>query len=88
MQIMLDLARQHHRVLNEPAPSCILKDFGDTGITLEMSVWVNDPEAGITNVRSDLYLAIWQAFKQHAITIPYTQKDLPAATPPALSPGT
>jgi len=86
MQIMLGLARQHERVLKEPAPSCILKEFGDIGIALEMNVWVNDPESGITNVRSDLYLAIWKAFKQHAITIPYTQKDLPVIPPTALSP--
>ena len=88
MQIMLDLAHQHTRVLKEPAPSCILKEFSDTGITLEMNVWVNDPEAGITNVRSDLYLAIWKAFKQHAITIPYTQKDLPTVPPATVSPET
>lgn len=88
MQIMLDLAHQHARVLKEPAPSCILKEFSDTGITLEMNVWVNDPEAGITNVRSDLYLAIWKAFKQHAITIPYTQKDLPTVPPATVSPET
>ncbi len=85
MQIMLSLARQHERVLNEPAPSCILKEFSDTGIALEMSVWVNDPEAGITNVRSELYLAIWKAFKQHAITIPYTQKEVRVPAPPAAS---
>ncbi len=86
MQIMLDLARDHARVLSDPAPSCILKDFNDTGITLEMSVWINDPEAGITNVRSDLYVAIWKAFKKHGIMIPYAQKDAPAlpAPPPAL----
>mgnify|MGYP000026378069 FL=1 len=85
MQIMLDLARDHTRVLSDPAPSCILKDFNDTGITLEMSVWINDPEAGITNVRSDLYVAIWKAFKKHGIMIPYAQKDAPAlpAPPPA-----
>ena len=85
MQIMLDLARKHERVLDDPAPSCILKEFGDIGITLEMSVWVNDPDAGITNVRSELYLAIWKAFKQHAITIPCTQKEVRVSTLPAFS---
>lgn len=86
MQIMLDLARNHNRVLSDPAPSCILKDFNDAGITLEMSVWINDPEAGITNVRSDLYMAIWKAFKKHGIMIPYAPKDAPAlpVPPPAL----
>ena len=83
MQIMLELARRHNRVLSEPAPGCILKEFSDTGITLEMTVWINDPDAGITNVRSDLYLAIWKAFKQHNITIPYTQKEVRAPAPSA-----
>jgi len=50
--------------------------FGDNGIELELQVWIQDPEAGLAIVRSDLNLAIWRAFKAAGISIPYPQRDL------------
>jgi small-conductance mechanosensitive channel len=38
--------------------------------------WIRDPEDGVNNVRSDLYLAIWDAFETAGITIPFPQRDL------------
>lgn len=54
----------------------MLKNFADSGIELELRVWIGDPEQGPDSVRSDINLAIWRAFKQHDITIPYPQRDL------------
>lgn len=76
MQIMLDTARAHYRVLRNPEPGCVISEFSDNGIVLEMGIWINDPEAGTANVRSDLYLAIWKAFKQQGITIPCLQRNV------------
>ena len=39
-------------------------------------MWINDPEQGVNNVRSDINLAIRDAFKAHGITIPFPQRDL------------
>jgi small-conductance mechanosensitive channel len=39
-------------------------------------LWIQDPEDGVNNVRSDLYLSIWDAFKAEGITIPYPQRDV------------
>ena len=51
-------------------------EFGDNGINLELRIWSSDPQNGITNVRSDLNLAIWRLFKQAGITIPFPQRDV------------
>ncbi len=76
MAIMLDIAREHPRVIAEPQPACQLTEFGDNGIHLEARVWVADPEAGFGSVRSDINLEIWRRFKQEGITIPFPQQDL------------
>ena len=51
-------------------------DFGDNGISLELRVWINDPENGIANVRSDVNVGIWRRFKEAGITIPFPQRDV------------
>jgi small-conductance mechanosensitive channel len=76
MEIMLEIAREHPRVLSDPAPSCRLIEFGDNGIHLEARIWVADPESGLGGVRSDINLEIWRRFKQEGITIPFPQRDL------------
>jgi small-conductance mechanosensitive channel len=69
--------------------------FGDNGIDLELRLWVNDPENGVNNVRSDIYLRIWRAFRVAGISIPYPQREVrliperaaKAASPSAGRPG-
>ena len=69
-------ARANPRVLDDPAPTTRLMAFGESGIQLELRVWIQDPEAGMGSVRSDINLAIWHAFKDAGIVIPYPQRDL------------
>ena len=82
MRIILDLARTHPRVLAEPAPGCLLTAFGDNGIELELQAWINDPEEGIGNIHSDILLAVWHAFKQQRITLPFPQRETAIKTIP------
>jgi len=76
MALMLQCANKSSRVLNMPEPTVMLKSFADSGIELELRVWIADPEYGADSVRSDINVAIWRAFKQAKITIPYPQRDL------------
>ena len=76
MALMEEAARVNPRVLEEPQPAARLMAFGDNGIELELRVWIQDPEAGLANVRSDINLAIWRSFKDAGIVIPYPQRDL------------
>ncbi|GMR20347.1 MAG: mechanosensitive ion channel [Gammaproteobacteria bacterium] len=76
MQLMLEAAQQCNRILTEPKAVSRLMRFGESGIDLELRVWIRDPQAGIGSVRSEIYLAIWKTFKLNNITIPYPQRDL------------
>jgi small-conductance mechanosensitive channel len=76
LDLMNKAAAKHPRVERAPAPVGRVISFGESGIDLELRFWIRDPEDGVNNVRSDLYLAIWDAFKEAGITIPFPQRDV------------
>ena len=41
-----------------------------------LTFWINDPEAGMGNVRSDVMMALWDAFKREGIRVPYPVRDI------------
>jgi small-conductance mechanosensitive channel len=76
LEICVECAAKVPRVLNDPAPVCQLRAFGDNAVDLELRLWIGDPMNGINNVRSDTLRAIWKAFHDEGIDIPYPQRDL------------
>jgi small-conductance mechanosensitive channel len=50
--------------------------FGDSSVDLELCFWINDPQAGTTNVRSAVLLGIWDRFRERGIEIPFPQRHL------------
>lgn len=74
MEIMSEEASKHPRVMQDPAPMVYMKNFGDNGIDLELSAWINDPEEGQLNLRSEINQGIWQRFQEEGIEIPYPQR--------------
>ncbi len=83
MALLVEVANSKPRVLKDPKPVARLMSFGDNGIDLELRVWIEDPEDGVNNIRSDLNVGIWRAFKAAGITIPYPQRDLYIKSAPA-----
>lgn len=76
MQEMLEAGNEHPRVLKDPVAVTRLMSFGDSGIELELRVWVRDPEAGLGSIRSDVNLNIWKRFKKNNIVIPFPQREV------------
>ncbi len=76
MALLLECAHASPRVLAEPKPAVRLMEFADSGIELQLRVWIADPEKGTGAVKSEINLAVWRAFKQSGITIPYPQRDV------------
>jgi small-conductance mechanosensitive channel len=64
------------RVLKDPAPVCQLAKFGDSSLDFSLWFWIGDPIKGVGNVRSDVLLALWDAFKREGIEIPYPVRDM------------
>ena len=82
MRLLEEVARKNRRVIADPPPKAFLLRFGDSGIELELGVWIDDPEMGMSNIRSELNVEVWRAFKEAGVEIPYPQREvrvLPAA---------
>lgn len=75
-QVLLEAAATHARVLKTPAPAVLLRGFGADGLEMELGFWIQDPEQGSNNVRSDLNFAIWRSFQANGISIPFPQREV------------
>lgn len=75
-RLMIEAAASSDRVLPDPAPSVWLRGFGESSVDHEILAWVNDPEAGVGNVQSDILNRLWLLFREHEIEIPYPQSDV------------
>lgn len=78
---LLCQAATHPRVKTDPAPSAFVVAFADSGINLEVGLWVSDPENGMLSLRSEINLRIWQLFCEHGIQIPYPQREVRVLNP-------
>jgi len=74
--LMLAAARAVTRVHNQPAPTVWLTAFGENAIEFEIQVWIDDPEEGIGNVRSDVLKQVWHLFREHGVEIPFPQREI------------
>lgn len=64
------------RVVDDPKPKCLLVSFSDSALMLEARFWIQDPQNGVTRVKSAVRLAAWDLFREHGIKVPYPQRDL------------
>lgn len=71
------------RVLKTPAPRCNLMEFGDSSINFDLRFWISDPANGVSNVRSDVLMAIWDLLGEMGIEVPFPQRDIHIKTLPA-----
>ena len=85
--LCLEAVRNTKRVLEHPEPLCLLKEFGESSINLEIRMWIEDPRNGTQNVKSEVLLAVWDGFKQAGIKFPFPQRDVHiVSTPPGGTP--
>ena len=75
-ELMLEAAKTCKRVLNVPAPAVWLDSYGDSSVNFIIQCWIQDPEAGIGNIRSEVLKNLWWLLKENGIEIPFPQRDL------------
>lgn len=64
------------RVENSPAPVCHMISIGDNSLEFILRFWIHDTSKGLTNVKGDVFLALWDALKDNNIDIPYPRQDV------------
>jgi small-conductance mechanosensitive channel len=75
-RIATEAASGVSRVLAGPAPVCHITGFGDSSVDYILRFWIRDPTQGLTNIRGNVYLALWDAFREHGISIPFPQREV------------
>jgi small-conductance mechanosensitive channel len=90
MTLISEAAKAQARVLADPPPQVLLSAFADSGINLDLGFWIGDPQEGTGGVRSAINMAIWRAFREQGIEIPFPQREVrlignpPAPASPAV----
>lgn len=75
-KLAAEIACATPRVITVKPPSCLLAEFAEAGMKFSLSFWIADPDAGMDNVRSDVMLALWDAFKRENIRVPYPVREI------------
>ncbi|MDH5798391.1 MAG: mechanosensitive ion channel [Paracoccaceae bacterium] len=74
--LAVEAAKSVDRVLTFRPPVCHIVGFGDNSVDFILRFWIRDPTGGLTNIRGNVYLALWDAFKENGISIPYPQREV------------
>jgi small-conductance mechanosensitive channel len=75
--LAIEAAKSVNRVLSSPrAPVSHIVGFGDSSVDYILRFWIKDPTGGLTNVRGQVFLALWDTFKANDISIPFPQREV------------
>lgn len=76
LRILTEVALRHPRVVRDPEPTAQVVQLADSGVDVELGFWIDDPERGSQNVRSDVSVALLAELKARGIEIPYPQREV------------
>ncbi|MBP0483202.1 mechanosensitive ion channel family protein [Sagittula salina] len=74
--IAIEAAKSVDRVLTTKPPVCHIVGFGDSSVDYILRFWITDPTGGLTNIRGNVFLALWDAFRENDISIPFPQREV------------
>ncbi len=73
--IINEIARNHERTVEDPAPFVMLEQLGDSALMLRLYCFIDEVgKAGTT--KSEMYVQIVRKFAEHGISIPYPQQEI------------
>lgn len=74
-KLAAEIAAAAPRATKGKKPNCILTEFAEAGMKFSLTFWIADPD-GMDNVKSDVMLALWDAFKRENIRVPYPVREI------------
>jgi potassium efflux system protein len=73
--ILLKVAGENPRILSWPEPFVYFVDFGSSSMDFKLYAYLSDVVQHY-NVRTELRIAIWKAFREAGVEIPFNQHDI------------
>ncbi|WP_026615831.1 mechanosensitive ion channel family protein [Ensifer aridi] len=95
-RVAIETAKTIPRVASRYAePVCWMTGFGGTSLDFRLRFWISDPSNGLTNIRGQVLMALWDAFKTAGISMPDPREIImktpaqsePRSLRPAAQPG-
>ncbi|HWX05204.1 MAG TPA: mechanosensitive ion channel domain-containing protein [Bradyrhizobium sp.] len=74
-KVAIDVAAEAKRAIKGKPPNCLLTEFAEAGMKFSLTFWIADPD-GMDNVKSEVMLALWDAFKRENIRVPYPVREI------------
>jgi small-conductance mechanosensitive channel len=74
-RLAIEIAAGAARALKNKPPNCILTEFAEAGMKFSLTFWIADPD-GMDNVKSEVMLSLWDAFKREGIHVPYPVREI------------
>jgi len=74
-KLAIDIAATAPRAIKNKPPNCILTEFAEAGMKFSLTFWIADPD-GMDGVKSEVMLALWDAFKREGIKVPYPVREI------------
>ena len=74
-RVAIEIAAGAARALKNKPPNCILTEFAEAGMKFSLTFWIADPD-GMDNVKSEVMLPLWDAFKREGIRVPYPVREI------------
>jgi small-conductance mechanosensitive channel len=75
VKLAIETASAAPRAIKGRQPNCILTEFAELGMKFSLTFWIADPD-GMDNVKSEVMLALWDAFKREGIRVPYPVREI------------
>ena len=75
--IILEEARTHDGIMDDPEPSVRLTELGDSSVGLQSRIWIRDPSrADFVKTRGEYVRSVKARFDEAGIDIPYPHRTL------------
>lgn len=75
--IIVEEARRHPEIMDDPAPSVRLTELNDSDVGLQSRIWIADPSrADFVRTRGEFITAVKRRFDEEGIDIPYPVRTL------------
>ena len=75
-KLAIAAAESVDRVLTTRPTVCHIMGFGDSSVDYILRFWISDPTGGLTNIRGNVFLALWDSFAANGISIPFPQREI------------
>ena len=74
MQLLMQACEAQNKVLKDPLPFVTLTHFGADGLEFGAHYWVDEQQAGLLTLKSEINIRILQLLQAEGIEIPYPQR--------------